>query len=122
MLKFIKKPGGVMIKSMFISMALTMSLISTASAGDLTKAIHAAVSKARGKCVITETENEQIKFLCVRAKVFSAMAISLQDNIISGTGQVWTEQGDESECSIIGNVNTNDKVKLSIRCKNILSQ
>lgn len=106
-----------MIKSMFMSMALTMSLISTASAGDLTTAIHTAISKAQGKCVISEIENEQIKFLCVRAKVYAAIEVKLQNNIISGTGQTWTEHGDEADCLVVGKVNANDKVKIFIRCK-----
>ena len=110
-----------MIKSMFISMTLAMSLISNTYAGDLTTAIHTAVSKVQGKCVISENENEQIKFLCVRSKVYAAIVVTLQNNIISGTGQTWTEHGDEAECLVVGKVNTNEKVKLSINCSSIES-
>lgn len=105
-----------MIKTFIISMTLTFSMISMVSAGDLVGDVKAAVSRTQGKCKISSIENNNITIFCVKSTDYSSFKITVENNVISGTGQSWAKNGDEADCVVVGKVKEDDKIKLSIRC------
>lgn len=108
-----------MIKALLLSMIFTLSVISAAFAGDLTIEVNEAVSKSQGKCKVSSVENETITIYCVKSSDYSSFKITLENNLISGTGQTWSKNGDEAECVVAGKVKEDDKIKLSVRCLSI---
>ena len=107
-----------MIKITLILMSLSLSQILVASEGDLATEITKAVSKSQGKCRIASIETEFISILCAtKSKDYSSFKITVDDNLISGTGMTWSQDAEEVECSVNGQIKADDKIKLSIRCR-----
>lgn len=106
-----------MIKITLILMSLSLSQILVASEEDLATKITKAVSKSQGKCRIASIETESISILCAKSKDYSSFKISVDDNLISGTGMTWSQDAEEVECSVNGQLKADDKIKLSIRCR-----
>lgn len=105
-----------MIKIMLVLMSLSLSQFLMASEGDLATELQKAVSKSQGKCKIDSTQTESISILCTKSKDYSAFKITVDNNLISGTGVAWSKDGEEVECVVNGQIKEDDKIKLSIRC------
>lgn len=106
-----------MIKITLILMSLSLSQILVASEGDLATEIKNAVSKSQGKCRIASIEKNSISILCTKSKDYSSFKITVDGNLISGTGMTWSNDAEEVECVVNGKIKEDDKIKLSIRCR-----
>lgn len=105
-----------MIKMMLVSMSLSLSLISVASADDLATNIQNAFSKSNGKCKVTSIKNEFISILCAKSNLYGSYKVAVENNIISGTGSTWTSDGEEAECTVNGKIKEDDKIKITLQC------
>ncbi|QDK43222.1 hypothetical protein DOM21_17520 [Bacteriovorax stolpii] len=106
-----------MFKKTLFLMILGLSFSATLSAQDLVSDLKLAVEKSQGsKCKINPSEENVIAIYCTNSSSYSAFKLTVENDVISGTGQSWPKSDGEAECSVAGKIKADGKVKLSIRC------
>nr|BDT26889.1 hypothetical protein BHI3_03550 [Bacteriovorax sp. HI3] len=107
-----------MLKTSLFLMILGLSFSATVSAQDLVSNLKLAVEKSQGsKCKINPSETDVIAIYCTNSSSYSAFKLTVENDVVTGTGQLWPKPEGEAECSVAGKVKADGKVKLSIRCK-----
>lgn len=107
-----------MFKTALFTVLFSLSFSAAISAQDLVSDIKVAVEKSQGsKCKINPSEEDVIAIYCVNTTGYSAFKLTVENDVISGSGQGWPKSGGESECTAEGKVKADGKVKLSIRCR-----
>ncbi|AUN96859.1 hypothetical protein C0V70_01805 [Bacteriovorax stolpii] len=106
-----------MFKKTLFLMILGLSFSATLPAQDLVSNLKLAVEKSQGsKCKINPSEEDIIAIYCTNSSSYSVFKLTVENDVIAGTGQSWPKSGGEAECSVEGKVKADEKVKLSIRC------
>lgn len=109
-----------MFKTSLFLMILGLNFSATVSAQDLVSNLKLAVEKSQGaKCKINPSEEDVVAIYCSDSSSYSVFKLTVDNDVVTGTGQSWPKSDGEAECSVAGKVKADGKVKLSIRCNSI---